>query len=155
MALPTISGTARLTADPEIRFAASGMAVSKMNIAFNSRRKDQAGNWVDGDTFFVEAVAFKQLAENIAETLTRGMEVVVTGRLKTESWEDRETGAKRSKPSLMIDSIGPSIAFATAKVQKLDRSAGSGGNAAAGDPWSSSTSSTSGGGSAFDDTPPF
>jgi single-strand DNA-binding protein len=159
MSLPTLSGTARLTADPELRFAPSGVAVAKMNLAFNARRKNEStGQWEDGDTFFVEAVAFKQLAENIAESFIRGMEVVVTGRLKTDQWNDKQTGEKRSKPSLLIDSIGPSIAFATAKVQKMDRSNSSGQTRRqqpADDPWATATPAGNSSSSGFDDEPPF
>lgn len=155
MSLPTLSGTGRLTADPELRFAPNGTAVCKLNIAFNARRKNQqTGEWEDGDVFYINATAFKQLAENIAECLTKGMEVVVTGRLKTDQWETRE-GEKRSAPSLLIDSVGPSIAYATAKVQKLDRSSGGGGarRASADDPWATAAPAASG--STFDDEPPF
>jgi single-strand DNA-binding protein len=160
MALPTLTGVARLTADPELRFGASGVAVAKMNLAFNNRRKNpQTNEWEDSDVFYVNAVAFKQLAENICESFQRGTECVVTGRLKTEQWEDRE-GNKRSMPSLLIDSIGPSVAFATAKVQKMARSSGSGGGRApAEDPWASQGSTyaqTAGAdGRPFDDSPPF
>jgi single-strand DNA-binding protein len=156
MSLPTISGTARLTGEPELRFAPSGTAVCKFNLAFNSRRKDEAGNWVDGDTFFVNAVAFKQLAENAAESLTKGTEVVVTGRLKTEQWQDKQTGDKRSAPSLLVDSIGPSIAFATAKVQKAARTNGGGQPRQDDDQWASATPARSGNSSSsFEEAAPF
>ncbi|MEU9014313.1 single-stranded DNA-binding protein [Streptomyces sp. NPDC048479] len=151
MSLPTMNGVARLIDDPELRFGAgSGKAVVRVRLAFNSRKKDPASNeWIDADSFFIDGKAFDQAAENIAETLTRGMEVVVSGRLKTEKWETRE-GEKRSGPSLLIDSIGPSLKNATAKVTKAS---GSGqpavqsarqaqGRASAGDPWSSSTPGT-------------
>lgn len=149
MALPTISGTARLTQDPELRFAASGMAICKVNLAFNSRKKDEAGNWVDDSVFFVNATLFKQAAENAAEAFQRGQEVVITGRLKTDQWESKE-GEKRSAPSLLIDSIGPAVnQFQTAQVRKLER--GSSGSAPRGggeqDPWASAAPA--------DDSPPF
>jgi single-strand DNA-binding protein len=158
MSLPTLSGTARLTGDPELRFSPSGVAVCKFNLAFNARRKNEStGQWEDGDVFYVNAVTFKQLAENAAETCTKGMEVVVTGRVKTEQWEDRD-GNKRSAPSLLVDSIGPSITFATAKVQKMDRS-NSGGQARrqqpADDPWATATPAGKSSGGGFDDEPPF
>jgi single-strand DNA-binding protein len=118
MSLPTLNGTARLIDAPELRFSAQGKAVAKVRLAFNARRKDPATNeWVDGDSFFIDGKAFDKAAENIAESLDKGMEVVVSGRLKTERWETRE-GEKRSGPSLLIDSIGPSLRFATAKVTK-------------------------------------
>ncbi|HLL68979.1 MAG TPA: single-stranded DNA-binding protein [Micromonosporaceae bacterium] len=163
MSLPTLTGVGRATADPELRFAPSGMAVAKVNLAFNSRKKNEAtGQYEDDKVFFVEAVAFKQLAENLAESVQRGVEIVVTGRLVTESWEDKNGGGKRSKPSLLIDSIGPSLTFATAKVQKLERSGGGKptsdsirGGAPADDPWASAAGSTGRPTSGFDEEPPF
>lgn len=123
MSLPTLNGTARLIEDPELRFGASGGAVVKVRLAFNSRKKDpQSGEWKDDASFFITGTAFGQMAENLAETLARGMEVVVVGRMKTDSWEAKD-GEKRSAPSLLIDSIGPSLRSATAKVTK----AGAGG----------------------------
>lgn len=92
MSLPTLNGTARLIEDPELRFGAgSGKAVVKVRLAFNSRKKDpNTGEWTDSDSFFIDGKAFDQAAENIAETLQRGMEVVVSGRLRTEKWETKE-----------------------------------------------------------------
>lgn len=143
--LPTISGVGRLTQDPELRFSASGMAVLTVNLAFNSRRKNQqTGEWEDGDVFFVRGTAFKTLAENAGECLEKGMEVHVSGRLKTEQWEDKNGGGKRSATGLLLDSIGPNLAFATAKVSKVSRSSegggshgrsGTGGGAPVDDPW--------------------
>ncbi|MER7278366.1 single-stranded DNA-binding protein [Dactylosporangium sp. NPDC000244] len=162
MSLPTLSGVARLTDDPALRFAPSGTAVCKVRLAFNSRKRDDAGNWSDGDSFYVDGVLFKQAAEHAAESLSRGTEVVVTGRLKTEQWEDKNGGGKRSAPSLLIDSIGPSLAFATAKVEKMQRSgaqsSGKGGGSGFGggndDPWANSAPA-GGKQSSFDDEPPF
>lgn len=137
MSLPTLSGTGRATADAELRIAASGTPVCKVNLAFNSRKKDANGNWVDDQVFFVTATAFKSLAEHVAETVTKGVEVVVTGRLATRQWEDKE-GNKRSTAELLIDSIGPSLAFATATVTKAPKDGGQQrGTAAANDPWAS------------------
>src|SRR5690606_41729268 len=118
MALPTLHGVGRLTADPEMRFSPSGTAVCSLNLAFNSKRKDESGQWVDDKVFFVRGTLFRQEAENAAETYSRGMEVVVSGRLQTDQWEDKETGQKRSATSMLIDSIGPSTKFATAAVRK-------------------------------------
>lgn len=123
MALPTLTGTARLTADPELRFAPSGIAVCSMQLVFNSRKQDPSGAWVDGDWLFIKATAFKELAENCAETLTKGAEVVIAGRVKTDQWETAQ-GDKRSAPALLLDSIGPSLRFATATVNKVNRSTG-------------------------------
>ncbi|MFJ8687391.1 single-stranded DNA-binding protein [Micromonospora wenchangensis] len=155
MSLPPIFGTARLLDDPELRFAPSGVAVCRVRLAFNSRKKnDTTGQWEDADTLFVDGTVFKQEAENVAESLTRGAEVVVYGRLKTEQYTTRE-GEKRSATKLMIDGIGPSLKFATAKPQKLARSSG-GQQGGGDDPWASGgavPTRTSGGG--FDEDPPF
>lgn len=162
MSLPNLSGTGRLTHPPELRYSATGTAILSVSLAFNSRRKDQDGNWVDGDTFFVRGTAFKQLAESAIETLEKGMEVVVSGRLKTDQWEDRQSGDKRTAPSLLIDSIGPNLAYATAKVNKVERGgsyrdgsstrpAGTEGIQTGGDdPWGSAPPAP-----AQDDEPPF
>ncbi len=147
MALPTLHGVGRLTADPELRFAASGTAVATMNLAFNSKRKNDRGEWEDDKTFFVRATAFRQLAENIAETLTKGAEVTVSGRLETNQWEDKQTGDKRSAPAMLLDSIGPNLRSATARVEKASRSTSAGESA---DPWGSAPPA-----SAQTDEPPF
>ena len=143
--LPTISGVGRLTQDPSLRFAPSGMAVCEIQLAFNARKFDKdRQEWVDGDVFFVRATAFKQLAENAAESLVKGVEVHVSGRLKTEQWEDKNGGGKRSATALLLDSIGPNLSYATAKVTKANRSSegggsfgssGTGGGASLDDPW--------------------
>lgn len=158
MSLPTLSGTARLTDDPNLRFTPSGVPVVKVSLAFNSRKLNkQTNTWEDDSVFFVEATAFNQAAENIAESLSKGSEVVVTGRLKTQQWEDRESGQKRSRPELLIDTIGPSLRFATAKVTKAARGGAQGqqqgygqqpGTQAANDPWSQPSGS-------YSDEPPF
>lgn len=153
MGLPTISGTGRLTASPEMRFTQSGMGVCSLNLAFNSRRLDKSTNeWVDGDVFYIRATAFKDLAEHIAESLDKGDEVNVIGRLKTDEWE--KDGQKRSAPSLLIDSIGPNLRFVTTRSSKADRGGGFGGgkSAPAEDPWSNAPSAGSG---SFADEPPF
>lgn len=117
MSLPTLNGTARLIDDPQLRYGASGGAVVTVRLAFNSRRKDpQSGEWKDDASFFVDGKAFGLAAENIAETLSRGLEVVVSGRMKTDSWE--KDGEKKSRPELLLDAIGPSLRSATAKVTK-------------------------------------
>jgi single-strand DNA-binding protein len=156
MSLPTLSGVGRLVEDPQLRFAQNGTAVCSVNLAFNSRRKNAAGEWEDGDSMFVRGTAFKEMAELMAESLTRGCEVVVSGRLKLDRWEDKE-GAKRSVPSLLIDAIGPNLRYASAKVSKVDRSGGGGfgggaKTAPADDPWGSAPPAT---GAGFADEPPF
>jgi single-strand DNA-binding protein len=154
MSLPTLSGTARLTADPEVKFGQSGVAVCKVSLAFNSRKRDDQGNWVDDAVYFVNGTLFKEHAEQVAESLLKGHEVVVTGRLKTRQWETTE-GEKRSTQELLIDSIGPSLRWATARVAKVDRSgSGSGGGAPADDPWASAPAGTPAG-SSFDSEIPF
>lgn len=158
--LPTISGVGRLTQDPELRFAPSGVAVLTVNLAFNSRKLNrQTNEWEDSDVFFVRGTAFKQLAENAAESLVKGVEVHVSGRLKTEQWEDKNGGGKRSATALLLDSIGPNLSYATAKVTKANRSSegggsfgssGSGGGAPVDDPWGSTSGPVD-----QDSSPPF
>ncbi|WP_448333544.1 single-stranded DNA-binding protein [Streptomyces sp. DSM 41534] len=162
--LPTLNGTARLIDEPDLRYAASGGAVVKIRLAFNSRKKDPSGEWKDDASFFVTGVVFGQAAENIAASLQRGMEVVVSGRMKTDSWE--KDGEKKSTPSLLLDSIGPSLRFATARVEKAGGS-GSGREQfqqarqqqGSGDPWASGAPAGGGGwgggGAGASDEPPF
>lgn len=120
MPLPTISGIARLVADPELRFTGNGTAVANLRLAFNNRRKDdRTGEWVDGDVLWINATAWQYLAENICESLTKGMEVIVHGDVKTESWE--KDGQKHSRAVLTVRAIGPSLAFAIASVSKPTR----------------------------------
>ncbi|MFC7909026.1 single-stranded DNA-binding protein [Streptomyces nigra] len=115
--LPTLTGVGRLTADPELRFTQSQKAVASVTLAFNSRRLNkQTNEWEDGDTFFVRGTAWERLAENVAETLEKGMEVIVTGELRTERWE--KDGQKHERPALLIRSIAPNLAYAVAKVSK-------------------------------------
>ncbi|TXL91620.1 single-stranded DNA-binding protein [Streptomyces sp. IB2014 016-6] len=117
MTLPTMTGVGRLTADPELRFTPSGKAVASVSLAFNSRRKNpQTQEWEDADVFFVRGTAWERLAENLTESLAKGMEVLVTGELRTESWE--KDGQKQSRPALLIRSIGPTLAFSVAQVSK-------------------------------------
>lgn len=115
----TLPLVGRLTADPELRFSPSGTAVAKFTIVTSRRTKNDAtGEWIDADTTFWDCTAFKQLAENIAESLQKGVEVVAIGRAVQENWEDKNTGAKRSKIGFKVDSIGPNLSRATAKVTK-------------------------------------
>jgi single-strand DNA-binding protein len=118
--LPTITGVGRLAADPELRFTPNGNAVLRVRLVFSKRRKnEQTQQWEDGDQFWVDGTAWQQLAEHCAETLTKGMEVLVSGEIRTETWD--KDGQKHSKPSLLIRSIGPNLAGATAQVRKPDR----------------------------------
>lgn len=117
MSLPSMTGVGRLVDDPELRFTQSGKAVATVRLAFNSRRLNQQTNqWEDGDTFWVRGTLWEKLAENAAESLAKGMEVCITGDLRTEQWE--KDGQKHSQPSLLIRSIGPNLAYATASVTK-------------------------------------
>jgi single-strand DNA-binding protein len=139
----------RMTAAPELRFSAQGMAVVAFTIVTSRRVKDQNTNeWSDADVTYWDCKAFKNLAENIAESLDKGMEVVATGRAVQDSWEDKQTGQKRSKIAVRIDAIGPSLSRATAKVTKSSGGQGqpqgqqparAQGQASADDPWAHST----------------
>ncbi|QNE21930.1 single-stranded DNA-binding protein [Kribbella qitaiheensis] len=119
-----------LTDDPELRFTTSGAAFARFSIASTPRRFDKAsGEYVDGDTLFLRATAWRQVAENAAESLQRGMRVIATGRLRQSTWETTE-GDKRSSIDLEVDEIGPSLTFATAKVTKAARANKTSGNPA-------------------------
>lgn len=131
----TIEGN--LIRDPELAFAASGNAHVRFCVAVGSRRKNQAGQWEDGESAFWDCVAFKKLAENVAESLHKGDRVIVTGTLKPETYE--KDGQQRRSIKVMVDNIGPSLLFATANVTKAARSneqAGAQGGWG-GDPWAS------------------
>jgi single-strand DNA-binding protein len=156
-----------LTADPELRFTPSGAAVANFTVASTPRTFDrQTNEWKDGEALFLRCNIWRQAAENVAESLTRGARVVVTGRLKQRSFETKE-GEKRTVVELEVDEIGPSLRYATAKVNKVSRGSGGGdfgggyGGGGAGrgsgggsdDPWGSAPPA-SGGGSSYDE-PPF
>jgi len=115
-----------LTDDPELRYTANGAAVANFRVAYSTRIRDAAGNWTDGDTSFFTINCWRSLAENAAETLTRGSRVVVTGRLKQRSWENQE-GEKRTVIEIEADDLGPSLKWAPASVTKANRSATSSG----------------------------
>jgi single-strand DNA-binding protein len=160
-----------LTADPELRFTPSGAAVANFTVASTPRTLDrQSGEWKDGEALFLRCNIWRQAAENTAESLTRGMRVIVTGRLRQRSFETRE-GEKRTVMELEVDEVGPSLRYATAKVNKAARqggASGSGGYGSSGgsaggssdDPWSSAPqagarAASGNGTSGFDDEPPF
>ena len=118
-----------LTGDPELRFTPSGAAVANFTVASTPRQFDrQANEWKDGETLFMRCSIWREAAENVAESLTRGTRVVVQGRLVSRSWEDKETGQKRSVMEMQVDEVGPSLRYATAKVNKTQRSGGGGGS---------------------------
>lgn len=131
----TIRG--RLTADPELRFTPSGAAVVNLTIASNARRFDkQANEWKDGPTTFWRCSAWRDLAENIAESLAKGNAVVAVGTVEQRDYETKE-GEKRSTLDVTLDAIGPDLRWATARPQKVQRggSGGFGGQAPTSDPW--------------------
>jgi single-strand DNA-binding protein len=122
-----ITVVGNLTADPELRFTPSGAAVANFTVASTPRTFDrQSGEWKDGEALFLRCNIWRQAAENVAETLTRGARVIVQGRLKQRSFETRE-GEKRTVIELEVDEIGPSLRYATASVTKASRGAGGGG----------------------------
>jgi len=123
----TITVIGNLVSDPELRFVASGSAVANFTIASTPKTFDRNSNeWKDGETLFLRAAVWKEAAENVAESLTKGMRVIVSGRLKSRSWEDKD-GTKRTVIELEVDEIGPSLKFASAKVNRTQRNGNSGG----------------------------
>jgi single-strand DNA-binding protein len=154
---PTITITGNLTDDPELRFTPSGAAVARFRIASTPRWYDrQSGQWRDGEPLFLSCSIWRQPAENAAESLTRGMRVIVTGRLRQRTYETRE-GDKRTVYELDADDIGPSLRYATAQVRKLDRTSArpAGHDAAGDDPWHTTPAPADTGGAGFSDEPPF
>ena len=171
-----ITVVGNLTNDPELRFTPSGAAVASFTVASTPRMLDkQTNEWKDGDTLFLRCSIWRQAAENVAESLQRGMRVIVQGRLKQRSYETKE-GEKRTVVELDVDEVGPSLKSATAKVNKTTRQGGGGGGYGGGqggasggggfgggapsdDPWASAApaGAASGGSSngGWSDEPPF
>ncbi|GAB4086869.1 single-stranded DNA-binding protein [Myceligenerans cantabricum] len=177
-----ITVVGNLTGDPELRFTPSGAAVANFTIASTPRIFDRQNNeWKDGETLFMRCSLWREAAENVAESLTKGMRVLAQGRLVQRSYETRE-GEKRTVVELQVDEIGPSLRRATAKVTKAQRSGGgfgggdnfggggqqssggfgggsgggfssSGGGQQQADPWATAGPASSGGG--FSEDPPF
>ncbi len=150
-----------LVDDPELRFTASGVAVANFRVASTPRIYDkQAGEWRDGDSLFLSCSVWRQYAENVAESLTKGNRVIVTGRLKQRSYET-QAGERRTVMEIEVDEVGPSLRSATAKVARVSRDGGfgGGGQAAAStppaDPWASSPAGGNSWGGAADEQPPF
>jgi single-strand DNA-binding protein len=142
-----ITVVGNLTGDPELRFTPSGAAVANFTIASTPRNFDrQTNEWKDGDTLFLNCSIWRQAAENVAESLTRGMRVVASGRLKARSYETRE-GEKRTVMELDVEEVGPSLKYATAKVTRATRSGGGEGGFSGGgggnDPWASQPAQSS------------
>lgn len=121
-----ITVVGNLVADPELRFTPSGAAVANFRIASTPRRRDpQTNQWVDGEALFLACNVWRQAAENVAESLTKGMRVIVQGRLRQRSYDTRE-GEKRTVFEVEVDEVGPSLAFATAQVKRTPRGDGGG-----------------------------
>jgi len=169
----TITVIGNLTGDPELRFTPSGAAVANFTVASTPRTFDRQSNeWKDGDTLFLRCSIWREAAESVAESLTKGNRVIVTGRLVQRSYETRE-GEKRTVYELQVDEVGPSLRYATAKVTRTQRSGGGGGGFGGGgggggysgggssssgggqqeDPWATPAGGSAGGG--FSDEPPF
>jgi single-strand DNA-binding protein len=164
-----ITVVGNLVADPELRFTQAGQPVTTFRVASTPRMRDTAsGEWRDGDSLFLTCNVWRQAAENVAESLQRGMRVIVTGRLKQRNYETKE-GEKRTVYEVEVDDVGPSLRNASAKVNRASRAGGeggfSGGNRSGGysaqgssgggssrneDPWASSD-----GGGGYSDEPPF
>ena len=157
-----ITVVGNLVDDPELRFTPSGAPVANFRIASTPRTFDRQSNeWKDGDALFLSCSVWRQAAENVAETLQKGMRVVVQGRLKQRQYETRE-GEKRTVVELEVEEIGPSLKYATAKVTRAARQSGGGGfgggggggqqgggfgggQQAGGDPWSTPAPQPGGG----------
>jgi single-strand DNA-binding protein len=137
-----------LTDDPELRFTPNGAAVANFRLAVTPRVRE-GDSWKDGETSLFRINVWRQQAENVAETLQKGTRCIVVGRLRTRSWETPE-GEKRSVTEVEADEIGPSLKFATAKVERSSRGSSGGG----GGDWAGSTAGASKGGQ-FNDEPPF
>ena len=161
----TITLIGNLVDDPELRFTPSGAAVAKFRVASTPRYLDkQTNEWKDGESLFLQCQIWRQAAENVAESLTKGMRVILSGRLKQRSYETKE-GEKRTVFEVEVDEVGPSLRNATANVTKTQRAGGSGGFAAPAavdsfteDPWAAASSSTPAGGgwgTSTTDEPPF
>mgnify|MGYP000968251219 FL=1 len=164
-----------LTGDPELRFTPSGAAVANFTVASTPRTFDrQSSEWKDGDTMFLNCSIWRQAAENVAETLSKGMRVIVQGRLKSRSYDDRE-GNRRTVFEVDVEEVGPSLRYATAKVNRTSGQGGGGwqggggqggsherGGQGGGDNWQSGGSQSSNRGPANDpwasaqsEEPPF
>lgn len=167
-----ITVVGNLTNDPELRFTPSGAAVASFTVASTPRTLDKTSNeWKDGEALFLRCSIWRQAAENVAESLTRGSRVIVSGRLKQRSFETKE-GEKRTVIELDVEEVGPSLKYATAKVNRTTRgssgggyggesnsgngsASSSGGGAPADDPWASPPSGAGANAGGWSDEPPF
>ena len=162
----TITMIGNLVDDPELRFTPSGAAVAKFRVASTPRYLDkQTNEWKDGESLFLQCQIWRQAAENVAESLTKGMRVILSGRLKQRSYETKE-GEKRTVFEVEVDEVGPSLRNATAKVTKTQRAGGTSGGFSAPaasdsfteDPWAAASSTPAAGGGwgpSTTDEPPF
>lgn len=132
-----------LTGDPELRFQPSGLAVASFTVAVSKRVKD-GDKWKDGPASFVRCTAWRQVAENAAESLSKGTRVIVTGQMAQREWEDPKTGERKQAWDVTVDEVGPSLRYVTATLRKVDRQAGGDGfgsyqqaKADLDDPWAS------------------
>ena len=121
---PIITVVGNMVADPELRWTPNGAAVASFTVASTPRTFDrQANQWVDGEALFLRCSVWKEAAENVAESLTKGMRVIVQGRLKARSYDDKD-GNRRTSWELDVDEVGPALRFATAKVTRAQRGGG-------------------------------
>jgi single-strand DNA-binding protein len=164
----TITMIGNLVDDPELRFTPSGAAVAKFRVASTPRYLDKTTNeWKDGESLFLQCQIWRQAAENVAESLTKGMRVILSGRLKQRSYETKE-GEKRTVFEVEVDEVGPSLRNATAKVTRAQRAGGTTGGFAApaatggesfnDDPWAAASTTTNAGGgwaTTTSEEPPF
>lgn len=155
-----ITVVGNLTDDPEIRFTPSGAAMAKFTVASTPRTYEKTTNqWRDGTAMFLRCTAWRDLAEHVGDSLTKGARVIVTGRLRQHNWQTPEN-ENRSMLGLEVDEVGPSLRFATATVTRAQRAAA--GGAPAADAWNTGTPANAGWGapaqgkeSQFSDEPPF
>jgi len=149
----TLTLIGNLTNDPELRFTPSGAAVANFTVASTPRAFDRQSNeWKDGETLFMRCSVWRDAAENVAESLQRGSRVIVTGRLKSRTYDTRE-GEKRTVMELEVDELGPSLRYATAKVNKTTRGGGGGGFGGASGGGSGGGYSGGGGGGGYSSGP--
>ncbi|KIP90173.1 single-stranded DNA-binding protein [Microbacterium sp. MEJ108Y] len=151
-----ITVVGNLTADPELRYTQNGLPVANFTIASTPRNFDRAANeWKDGDALFLRASVWREFAEHVAGSLTKGMRVMAQGRLRQRSYQDRE-GNQRTAIELEVDEIGPSLRYATAQVTRAARTDGQRPGASAPaqeEQWAASEPPTDGGWGNADDTP--
>lgn len=122
-ATTTIIGN--LTADAELRYSQNGLAIANFTVASTEKKFDKATNeWVDGKKLFMRCTAWRELAEHVAGSLSKGTRVIVVGKISTREWEDKD-GGKRSSIELDVDEIGPSLRYATAQVTRTTKGSGS------------------------------